>query len=76
MNMSSSVLSNSSTDTSLSLNEYTTKKVTYNDLLQELNDEIHETTVLFNIDYYRTLTECSLNNISDEILNENVIEVM
>ncbi len=74
MNMSSSILSNSSKDTSLSLNEYTTKKITYNDLLQELNDEIHEASVLFNIDYYRTLTECSLNNISDEILNENVIE--
>ena len=71
MAISSSILSSSnSKNISLSINEYTTKKVTYNDLLQELNNEMHETNVLFSIDYYRTLTECSLNNETDKVLDE------
>lgn len=77
MAISSSILSSSnSKNISLSINEYTTKKVTYNDLLQELNNEMHETNVLFSIDYYRTLTECSLNNETDKVLTEGVIDTI
>ena len=77
MAISSSILSSSnSKNISLSINEYTTKKVTYNDLLQELNNEMHETKVLFSIDYYGTLTECSLNNETEKVLTEGDIDTM